>query len=106
MVVSELSLEEAEGSPEPEETKNTDAATAPRREGLRPRHGIRPPRLELSSQDYENDDQNSSDREMGTKGKGGNLYNVIFFCLGYGCFVFVLSLAEKSFPPGLGSLFR
>jgi hypothetical protein len=31
---------------------------------------------------------------------------VIFFCLGYGCFVFVLSLAEKSFPPGLGSLFR
>jgi len=60
---------EDEGSPEPAETKNTDAAAAPRREGLRPRQGIRPPRLELSSQDYEDDDQNSSDREMGMKGK-------------------------------------
>jgi len=59
---------EEEGSPEPAETKNTDAVAAPRREGLRPRQGIRPPRLELSSQDYEDDDQNSSDREMGMKG--------------------------------------
>ena len=69
--VSEPSPEEEEGSPEAEETKNTDAAAAPRREGLRPRQGIRPPRLELSSQDYEDDDQNSSDREMGTKGNSG-----------------------------------
>lgn len=69
--VSEPSPDEEEGSPEPEETKNTDAAAAPRREGLRPRQGIRPPRLELSSQDYEDDDQNSSDREMGTKGNRG-----------------------------------
>lgn len=63
---------EEEGSPEPAATKNTDAAAAPRREGLRPRQGIRPPRLELSSQDYEDDDQNSSDREMGMKGNTGN----------------------------------
>lgn len=64
--------EEDEASPEPEEAKDIDAAAAPRREGLRPRQGIRPPRLELSSQDYEDDDQNSSDREMGTKGESGN----------------------------------
>lgn len=59
---------EEEGSPEPAEPKNMDAAAAPRREGLRPRQGIRPSRLELSSQDYEDDDRNSSDREMGAKG--------------------------------------
>lgn len=64
----EASPEEEEESPEPAETKHADAALAPRREGLRPRQGIRPPRLELSSQDYEDDDQNSSDREMGMKG--------------------------------------
>ena len=68
--VVEPSPEEEEESPEPEETKDSDAAAAPRRAGLRPRQGTRPPRLELSSQDYEDDEPNSSDRETRKKGSG------------------------------------
>lgn len=58
---------EEEVSPDSSEKKN-DAAAAPRREGLRPRQSIRAPRLQLSSQDFEDDEQNSSDREVGHKG--------------------------------------
>lgn len=67
---------EEEGSPDPSDKKNMDAAAAPRREGLRPRHSIRAPRLELSSQDFEDDDQNSSDRDMGNKGNSFRCFAV------------------------------
>ncbi len=70
---AERSHEEPE-SPELSDKKNEEAMAAPRREGLRPRRSSRAARLELSSQDYEDDDQNSSDREISRKGKGHDHY--------------------------------
>ncbi|KAG6554152.1 hypothetical protein Mapa_004068 [Marchantia paleacea] len=61
---------EEEGSPTGSDKKNGDAGPAPRREGLRPRQKLRPTRQD-SSQEFEEDEPNSSTGNEAEEGEDG-----------------------------------